>query len=318
MQKRLIYIFLGIIAVIIVAVVVGDILNSRPDKRGDNPYALELSDFKEVDPDLILYKEIRNLKLQSGKYRGIDIQGSEIFIISDNELQLINTSGKAISKFDLPESPRAVLADHDKIFIGFLNSVSVFSLEGELLSSFKPLNDSAVVTNMALVGGNLFVADAGNRQVLRYTKDGDLLGSFGGKKEADDLHGFIIPSANFDLVDNDGELWVVNPGMHALENYSFEGELRGYWESISMTIEGFGGCCNPARISVLPNGHFVTSEKGLIRVKIHDESGKFVGVVAAPDKFDEDGPAPDISVSEEGLIYVLDFDRNVIRVFEEK
>jgi hypothetical protein len=106
--------------------------------------------------------------------------------------------------------------------------------------------------------------------------------------------------------------------MHTLENYTSDGDLRGFWESISMTIEGFSGCCNPARIAVLPGGQFVTSEKGIVRVKIHDQSGKFAGVVAAPDKFDEDGHAPDISVSDDGIIYALDFDRNVIRIFEKK
>jgi len=318
MQKKLIYIFLGIIAVIIIAVVVGDVLSSRPDKRGDNPFALEVSDLKEVDPDLILYKETKNLKLPPKEYRGMDIKGNELFILSDNQVQVINTDGDEKMIFDLPESPRAILADNDRIFIGFLNAVSVFSSGGELITAFTPINDSAVITNMTFVGGDLFVADAGNRQVLRYSKEGDLLVSFGGKREEDDLHGFIIPSANFDLVNNDGDLWIVNPGRHALVNYSLDGDLRGYWESISNTTEGFAGCCNPARISILPNGQFVTSEKGIVRVKIYDLSGKFAGVVAAPDKFEEDGHAPDISVSDEGVIYALDFDRDVIRIFEKK
>ncbi len=318
MQKKLIYTFLGVIAIIIVVIVVVDILGSRPEKRGNNPFSLNVDEYRDVDSALILYKETRNLKLQSVEYRGIDISGDSLFVISDNYLQLISAKGQELGKFELPGSPRAVLAHGDMIIIGFLQSVSIFSLEGENLSAFNPINDSAVVTNMAIVGDYLFVADAGNRQVLRYTMDGELVGSFHGKRESDDVHGFIIPSANFDLVNNDGELWVVNPGMHTLENYSEEGELRGYWESISMTIEGFGGCCNPARISVMPSGQFVTSEKGLIRVKIYDQSGKFVGVVAPPKKFDEDGHAPDIAVSEEGIIYALDFDRKLIRIFEEK
>jgi hypothetical protein len=318
MQKKLIYAFLGLITIIIVAIVVLDILGSRPEKRGDNPFSLNVDGLRDVDPELILYDETKNLKLQSGEYRGMDISGDQLFVISDNYLQGISTSGQELIKFILPESPRAVLVDGDRVYIGFLNSVCIFSFEGDLLSAFQPINDSAVVTNMAIVGDYLFVADAGNRQVLRYTLEGELLGRFHGKRESDDNHGFIVPSANFDLVNNDDELWVVNPGMHTLENYSESGELRGYWESLSMTIEGFGGCCNPARISVLPNGQFVTSEKGLIRVKIYNQSGKFAGVVAAPKKFDEGSYAPDIAVSDEGVIYALDFDRDMIRIFEEK
>jgi len=248
----------------------------------------------------------------------MDLKGDKIYIIADNHVQIVNTNAQEIRKFDLPDSPRAILVDDEVLFVGFLNSVSSFTHDGKLLSSFSPINDSAVVTNMAIVGDHLFVADAGNRQVLKYSKDGELIGSFQGKREADDLHGFIIPSANFDIVNNDDDLWVVNPGMDTLENYSETGELRGYWESISMTIEGFSGCCNPARIAVLPNGHFVTSEKGIVRIKIYEQSGKFAGVVAAPEKFKEDGRAPDVSVSDEGIIYALDFDRQRIRIFEGK
>lgn len=318
MQKKLIYAFLGLIAVVIIVIVVADILGSRPEKRGDNPFALNVDEYKDVDPELVLYNEIKNLKLQQVEYRALDIFGDEIYILADNYVQIVNIDGQEIRKFDLPESPRAILIDPEHIFVGFLSSVTTYTRDGEIMSSFKPINDSAVITNMTIVDDNLFVADAGNRQVLRYTKDGELLGSFGGKREADDLHGFIIPSANFDITNNDGELWVVNPGMHTLENYSETGELRGYWESISMAIEGFSGCCNPARISVLPSGQFVTSEKGIVRIKIYEQSGKFTGVVAAPKKFDEDGSAPDVAVSDDGVIYALDFDRKRIRVFEEK
>ena len=49
----------------------------------------------------------------------------------------------------------------------------------------------------------------------------------------------LLSPAYFDLDIYDDELWVVNPGMHALENYADDGTLRGYWDKISMKIEGF-------------------------------------------------------------------------------
>ena len=76
-------------------------------------------------------------------------------------------------------------------------------------------------------------------------------------------------------------MWVVNPGMHAFENYEFDGDLRAFWENTSMKIDGFSGCCNPAHFTFLPDGSFVTSEKGLVRVKVHKPSGELLGVVAA-------------------------------------
>jgi sugar lactone lactonase YvrE len=108
---------------------------------------------------------------------------------------------------------------------------------------------------------------------------------------------------------------VVNPGKHALEHYSYDGRLLGYWDNASFDIEGFSGCCNPAQISVLPDGSFVTSEKGMVRIKVHKASGELLAVVAPPGKFREAFNAPDLAVTPDGLIYALDMDGHMIRVF---
>lgn len=111
---------------------------------------------------------------------------------------------------------------------------------------------------------------------------------------------------------------MVNPGKHALENYTTEGVMRGYWEANTMDIDGFAGCCNPAEIAVFEDGSFVTSEKGLVRIKVHDQSGKLLSVVAPPEKFKKEGKAPEVAVDKEGKVYALDFDRKMIRIFEPK
>ena len=109
---------------------------------------------------------------------------------------------------------------------------------------------------------------------------------------------------------------MVNPGKHSLENYTDDGNLRSFLENMSPEIEGFSGCCNPAHIDIMDDGSFVTSEKGVVRIKIHEPSGELAIVVAPPDKFKEDGEAPDVAVDEEGIIYALDYDKNMIRIFE--
>ena len=175
------------------------------------------------------------------------------------------------------------------------------------------------ITSLAIKDDILFVADAGNRRVIKYKLDGTYLGEFEGKSDSNAGHGFIIPSPHFDIVVNSyGELWVVNPGRHALENYTDEGELRGFWVASSMNIEGFTGCCNPAEVAVLSNGSFVTAEKGMVRIKVYSPSGQLESVVAAPEKFTEEGKAPEIKVDENDVIYALDFDKQMIRIFEKK
>jgi hypothetical protein len=68
----------------------------------------------------------------------------------------------------------------------------------------------------------------------------------------------------------------------------------------------------------LADGSFVTSEKGLVRIKIHKPSGEFLGMVAAPSQFSDEGKAPDIAVDSRGNVYALDFEKNIVRVFEPK
>ena len=54
------------------------------------------------------------------------------------------------------------------------------------------------------------------------------------------------------------------------------------WGRVSLAIDGFCGCCNPCRFNVLADGRFLTSEKGLPRVKIYTADGALQSVVADP------------------------------------
>jgi len=85
-----------------------------------------------------------------------------------------------------------------------------------------------------------------------------------------------------------------------------------------MRPEGFCGCCNPSHIALFPDGRFVTSEKGLPRVKVYDAKGVFVGLVAGPDMFAEDAVGLDLAVDSRGRILVLDPARRMVRVFAAK
>ncbi len=84
-----------------------------------------------------------------------------------------------------------------------------------------------------------------------------------------------------------------------------------------MTIDGFSGCCNPSHIAILADGSFVTSEKGLVRVKILNPTGKLKSVVAGPDQFDEETRGLDLAVDSENRIIVLDPKKRLIRIFEK-
>ena len=98
-----------------------------------------------------------------------------------------------------------------------------------------------------------------------------------------------------------------------------------------MDIAGFCGCCNPVYFTRRPDGKFVTSEKGLNRIKIYDPKGRFEGVVAGPDQLVKDldlakkacadcqvGFGFDVACDSSGQVFALDPATKTVRVFTPK
>ena len=107
-----------------------------------------------------------------------------------------------------------------------LDHIEIWNSAGKQLARWNSCGSDAVITSIATSGNNVFVADAGQKVVYRFDKKGNLLNKIGLKDPATGVPGFIIPSPYFDLgISNDGNLWVVNPGRHSFEKYTFDGKL---------------------------------------------------------------------------------------------
>ncbi len=316
MKNKGIVFFLILLAAVIVAMIVTDYRSDRPGKSKANPFALNLDAYKTVDPSLIHYREARNIKPGFEKPAAIKIVDDKIYVAGDNKIKIISLSGKLLAELSLQFNPRVLDVFQGKIFLSDGSRIYVFDEEGNALHEWQSQYPDSHFTSLAANVDNVFVADAGKRKIFRFSVKGELLNEFDGKAEEGALHGFIIPSPTFDIaINNENELWVVNPGLHSLENYTFDGKLRGHWKQSGVNPEGFSGCCNPNYIAFLEDGRFVTSEKGLVRIKTYKQSGELDGVVAAPVKFAENGNAPDIAADSQNNIYALDFDTKLIRVF---
>jgi len=209
--------------------------------------------------------------------------------------------------------------------------VEVFDAEGKRSAVWADLGPKAILTSLAAADADVLVADAGNRIVYRYDGSGKLVGRIGAKDPARNLRGFVIPSPCFDVaISSDGLVRVANPGTHRIEGYTLDGHLEVSWGTPSASIEGFCGCCNPANFAILPDGHFVTAEKGIPRVKIYGYDGKFVCVVAGPEilapgetiveetRPDVRLPVIDVAADSQGRVLVLDPGKGKVRVFELK
>ncbi len=100
-----------------------------------------------------------------------------------------------------------------------------------------------------------------------------------------------------------------------VEGYTENGDYEESWGKGSPAVADFFGCCNPAQLAVLPDGCFVTAEKGLPRVKIYSPTGNFQTVVAGPAQL-RDTPA-DLAADCNGRVLVLDGRLSKVRVFEK-
>ncbi len=305
--------FGGIMALILGA---GIYLGQNRRTELGKSFDYSLDEFRIVDPSLIHYTELEPILPTLGNLSALAITpDGKIIVGGENAIEVIG--GKTVPMVGTPSC--LAMDDAGTLFVGMRDHVEIFSKDWKK-TSWPPLGEKAFFTSIAVDDWYVYVADAGSRRIWRYKKEGGKPLEIGKKDWANDVRGFNIPSPYFDVAISrtDGSIWAVNPGHHALENYRPDGMPLSKWEAASFGIEGFSGCCNPSHFALMPDGAFVTAEKGLPRVKIHNVDGSLRCVVAAPDQFDDGVVGLDVAVGEQGRIYVLDPSRNQVRIFEEK
>ncbi len=313
----------------------------RMDKRGKRggqlgrEYEKKAAKLEHIDEKLFTYEEdtTSRLKIDFEKPRGLAIcPKDQIYVVGDGKVAMLSPEGKLIRQFPVEGAPRTLCVSAGKLYIALRQRVLVYSKDGKLIASWKPLGKKAHLTSIAAGQKEVFVADAGLRSVHVYDLDGNHLRELGQRTPGTPAH-FNIPSPYFDLVVGDDQrLGVVNPGIHTIETYSSGDKLDHKWGRYGQDIEGFCGCCNPVNIALLPGGAYVTVEKGLTRIKVLDSNGRLLGVVAGPKHFkahdkvvcataDPSGCAEgglDLAVDSRGRVVVLDPYTSEIRIFVKK
>jgi len=286
-----------------------------------NPFEYNIEYFKHIEPELLKYTEIRQIPLGLLQISGIalDIEDN-IYVTGERSVIILLNDGQLQSTISMSYTPLCLDVDKNgDLYLGMKNHIEVYNRDGIKKAQWEDMGSNARVTSIKSTDEYIFVADAGNRIVWKYDKSGNYLLKIGEKDESKDIPGYIVPSPFFDVdIDPDGFLWVVNPGRHSLENYTPDGDLRSSWGVFSMTIEGFCGCCNPIHITILDDGKFVTSEKGIARIKVYNRLGNLESVVAAPDQFNEGTVGLDLAADSKGRIYVLDPVKKAVRIFAPK
>ena len=320
MKQRIIIIISLILLLAVIGYMVFDLFFTESG-RSNNPYDYGLNELRKSDSSLIAYREVQHFSPGLLEIYGITTDpANRIYVTGANGVEIYNPDGTLVSEFPFQDTALCItVAPDGKVLLGMGDHIEIMNPEGEIISRWKPEGETSVLTSVATNGADIFVADAGKKIVYRYDKEGTLLNLIGEKDSLKGIPGFVIPSPYFDLgMGRDDELWVVNSGRHLFEAFRPDGTLISTWGKASMDVEGFCGCCNPSHFAILPDGSFVTSEKGIERIKVYLPSGDFKCLVAAPYQFDEGTCGLDVAVDSKDRILILDPWRNHVRIFIHK
>lgn len=298
-------------------------------------FSFDAGDYQRAKPELIKFQERGSFPTELNAVRGLATGPDDrIYVAGESSVLVFGSDGKRQEEILVKAEPTCLAvggAEHahpGRLYVGAGNRIFLFDSQTAAGTWADGFSDKSVITSLAVAEEAVFVADAGNRIVLRFDPDGKLLGRIGEPDEARGIRGFVIPSPHFDVaVTGDGLVRIVNPGARRIEAFTADGDLLGHWGKASVEIDGFFGCCNPADFAVLPDGRFVTAEKGIPRVKIYSPKGELECVVADPQMLDQtvsaaqlnedSGHAPtfDVAVDRGGRVLVLDPLTRRVRVF---
>jgi len=319
MKQKIIVLFSILLFLAAVGFMVWDFFFSKETAQ-KNPYVYDISNFRKTDSASLCYNETAQIKPDAAELRGIATGSDDrIFVTGDDKVFCFDKEGKPVFAFQIENPAKCIaVSPSGELFLGIENHIEIWNEGGKLIKKWAVFNELSFITSIAISEKYIFVADAGNKKVFRYDHDGNLNLTIGEKNPEKGIPGIIIPSPYFDLLlGRDGELWVVNPGRHAFEAYNENGDLISSWAKTSMQTDGFSGCCNPTHIALLSDGSFVTSEKGIERVKIHLPSGDFKCMVAGSEAFIEGTTGLDLATDSHDRILVLDPGKGMIRIFEK-
>ncbi|MBN2022720.1 MAG: NHL repeat-containing protein [Pirellulales bacterium] len=298
-----------------------------------NPFEYNLKQYLAIDPSLIRYRQTAEIDVPMRLVRAVAVGPDDrIHVAGDRAIDVFALDGAKVTRLDLDAMPTCLAVDERHVYVGMRDHVQRWTLDGKERVAWPALGPRAVLASIGLDEENVFAADAGNKVVWRFDREGKPTGRLDRRDPEHGEAGFVIPSPYFDVaVGADGLVRVVDPGRHRVEAFTSEGRLETPlgWGTPSFAIEGFCGCCNPVNIALLPDGRVVTAEKGIPRVKVHSAEGTFECVVAGPAELvpagglaDETRPefkllAVDVAADSRGRVLVLDPARRSVRVFEE-
>lgn len=306
MSKKLTTFFSVLVVLVFIAYIIYD--STRPPAKVESDKRAQLFDSL---PEM--WKVTAELKITDGSLRAVSISPSGM-IYAGGDSFICCYTGSLEPKWKLKTSwPVTSLSNcGDSIFASTAEMILVVSADGRLKDEWGPFEDKSFITSVSSNRSYVACADAGNKMVVILDRQGrvvKLIGQNDGQ--------FIIPSPYFDVaLDKDNNLYVANTGHRRIETRSTDGRMTAAFGEPGMAPGAFCGCCNPAHFALVPGG-FITSEKGINRIKILGKSGVFVEFVSSGNSFVPSVPL-DLASADGNTIYAANPADSKIYIFNRK
>ena len=311
LQDKLVFGVTLVLACIAAYVLLSAVRRPARDSLGRS-FEFRMDDFMQVDPAMIVCEETGFIPVpQTAPVDFAVDAGGRLYIVCENSVVILEADGSPAHTFAVKGPVSCVAVDEDRIYLGAGNIISVYNANGELLEEFAGPGGNFRAAGILPHDMFIYATCAENINLYQLDRSGNLM------RQIDDLVLFSIPRISM-AMDPHGYLWVASPGERQLRKYNEEFELIDSWTRIGRTIDGFSGCCNPTDIAIRKDGTIVTTEKNIVRVKLMNQAGEVTGVVAAPDKFNQQINHLAVVVDNHDRILVLDPHLRGIRIFEDK
>lgn len=245
-------------------------------------------------------------------------------------IKIIDGTGKLIKTWALPMKPYAI--DYDSklgVYVAGEGIVIRLGKTGKVIKSITSEDGGfpdGNASGVAIMGDEVFVAFGTGwstrslSSLVRFDKELSKA-----KVIAEKLRGCC---QRLDMIASGKNLYVAENARHRVLVMDREGKVVNKWGSRDrINISGFGSCCNPMNLYLSKEGEIYTAESGLGRIKRYSRDGEFLGLVGyvGTTRFTRASRVAascsniSIGVSEDGsLVYVLDYDKNLIRVLKTK
>ncbi|MGC1391089.1 MAG: hypothetical protein WA816_08625 [Bacteroidales bacterium] len=252
-------------------------------------------------------------KVNEGSLKAVSVAPSgKIYLGGDSFVSCYDISMKLIWNVKAPYPVTSLTNWGDSIFASTSEQILVMSTDGRILNEWGPFEDSCLITSVAANAKYFAFADAGNKIVYVLDKGGEVKTMIG----QNDKH-FVIPSPYFEVaLDKSNNLYAANTGLHRIETYTIDGVLKSQFGEAGIGPGAFCGCCAPPHFALIPQG-FVTSEKGINRIKILNKSGEFVEYVNSKNNFIKSVPLA-LASADGVTIYAANPGDSKLYVFNRK